>query len=215
MSCILKTLKIERVENRCFCSNTFIVYSMDSKGVWLVDCGDFDVIDEWLRRNDKELRGIFITHCHFDHIYGINKALAVYPKLLIYATSLTFQGMRDERMNGSRYTEYPFVVGKAIDVEIEDGDLIELENIGTIVVYKTPGHSPDSCCFKLGHFLFTGDTFIPNVKVVTKVKGGDKLLARQSVDFILHEFPKATYIKPGHGEGMLLEEVLKDEFNYV
>lgn len=52
-------------------------------------------------------------------------------------------------------------------------------------VYHTPGHNPSCLTYEVGDYLFTGDAYIPGVKVVTTLKGGDKAKAAESVERIL------------------------------
>jgi len=52
-------------------------------------------------------------------------------------------------------------------------------------VYHTPGHNPSCLTYEIGDYLFTGDAYIPGVKVVTTLKGGDKAKAAESVERIL------------------------------
>lgn len=208
-------IKVKRIENNVFTSNTFVIYAGNDHCAWLVDCGDFEKVEDWLQSHQKVLCGIFITHCHFDHIYGINKVLEYNPDIKIYASPQAFEGMRDSKINGSLYTEHAFVVNQANDILLNDRERIVLDGLGELEAFETPGHSPDSCCFKIGGFLFTGDALIPNVRVVTKIKRGDKGLAQRSVDFILHYFDPDVFVLPGHQAGLSLSAIKKSGFNYV
>ncbi|MFR3329460.1 MAG: MBL fold metallo-hydrolase [Odoribacter splanchnicus] len=210
----MESLIVTRIENNVFNSNTFILTIENCKNAWLVDCGDFVKVRDWLLKNDKELSGIFVTHSHFDHIYGINEVISVFPMLQLYACKEAFHGMRDCKLNGSLYTENSFVIGKANDVVIANNDCIGVEHF-ELKTFSTPGHSLDSYCYQIGNYLFTGDALIPNVKVVTKIKGGDKKLAQESVDFICHNFTEETIIAPGHNKEMALLEIKKSNFIYV
>lgn len=50
---------------------------MDS---YLVDCGDAKSVLSFLRTKSKILKGIFLTHCHYDHIYDLNDVLKWFPE---------------------------------------------------------------------------------------------------------------------------------------
>jgi len=63
---------VKKYINRIFTSNSYLLYREEEKQVWVIDPGDTDQIIEWLDKNDKILKGMLITHSHFDHIYGIN-----------------------------------------------------------------------------------------------------------------------------------------------
>ena len=63
----------------------------------------------------------------------------------------------------------------------------------------TPGHELGCLTFYTGDYIFTGDAYIPGVKVVTKLPGGDRALAAESVEKILR-LAEGKTICPGHGE---------------
>lgn len=62
------------------------------------------------------------------------------------------------------------------------------------------GHSDDSLAFFVKPYLFTGGAFIPNIKTVSKLKGGDKELAKLSVQRIYDFCCLETIICPGHND---------------
>jgi hypothetical protein len=53
--------------------------------------------------------------------------------------------------------------------------------------------------YKIGNYLFTGDSFIPNVPVVTKLKGGNKLVNIDSLIIIHSYINENTVVCSGHG----------------
>lgn len=193
-------MKVERFVNSIFTSNSYIVYFEEIDSVYVVDPGDSKPILDWIKENNKFLKGIFITHSHFDHIYGVNDLYDVYPHVEIYASKYAKEGMLSAKLNRSYYTENPFVV-KCSNIEIVDeGDKIPiLEDIFANVIY-TPGHNNDCLSFKIFQHLFTGDALIPGIKVYTKSKAGDKIKAKESIIRIINQFKSETLICPGHGE---------------
>ena len=64
---------------------------------YLVDCGDSEKIINALE--GKKLKGIFLTHCHQDHIYGIEKVLSQSPHAKVYCSQKTFKGLHDDTLN--------------------------------------------------------------------------------------------------------------------
>ena len=65
---------------------------------------------------------------------------------------------------------------------------------------ETPGHHPSCVCFKAGNYLYTGDSFMPGVPVVTKLKGGNRVQAAESEERIVSLIEENTILCPGHGE---------------
>lgn len=93
----------------------------------------------------------------------------------------------------------PFEVKNANLIGLKDGDFIDLDG-EKVQVIETPGHSSDSISFLIDNYIFTGDAYIPNIKVVTKLKGGNVELANTSVEKIKSLFKEKMTLCPGHGE---------------
>lgn len=68
-------IKIHQIVNSVFTSNTFVL-SNEQGLAYLVDIGDFKSI---LQLGIKEIKGVFLTHVHYDHIYGLRELLDRYP----------------------------------------------------------------------------------------------------------------------------------------
>lgn len=201
-------LEVIRFVNSIFTSNSFILYFIGDNGAWVVDPGDSVPILLWLKNNNKNLRGILVTHSHFDHIYGINDLCDNFPEVVIYASKQAREGMFSAKLNSSHYTETPFVV-KCTNIKIveEPYHILLTENIYAKVI-ATPGHNNDCLSFEINQHLFTGDALIPGIKVYTKSKFGNKLLAKESIDRIFNSYNPTTLICPGHGDICHLEDIL-------
>ena len=50
----------------------------------------------------------------------------------------------------------------------------------------------------IGDYLFTGDSYIPHIDIVTKLKGGNKTQAMESLRKLLNLMQDDTVICPGH-----------------
>ena len=68
-------------------------------------------------------------------------------------------------------------------------------------------HSHDSVCYHIGNYLFTGDSFIPNIRTVSKLKEGNRDEAADTVRYIVKTFDRNTFICPGHKEVCYLKAV--------
>ena len=200
-------MKIVRFINSILKSNSYIIYFDDCDYVFVIDPGDSKPIIDWLKYYDKTLKGLLITHAHFDHIYGVNNLHDVFPNIEIYASKYAKDGMLSSKLNCSYYTENPFVV-ECKKINIVDGfDTILLwENIVANVIY-TPGHNHDCLSYEIGKNLFTGDALIPGIKVHTKSKFSDKAKAENSIQRIIEQFDNNTMIWPGHENNCLLSDL--------
>lgn len=54
-----------------------------------------------------------------------------------------------------------------------------------LYVIETPGHCPSCLTYYTDNYIFTGDSYIPNVKVVTKLPYGDKKKQRLLLNIFL------------------------------
>jgi len=62
-------LNVHTIVNSVFKSKTYILTEVGNNEAWLIDCGDNQPIIDYINAKELILRGIFITHTHFDHIY--------------------------------------------------------------------------------------------------------------------------------------------------
>ena len=188
------------IDNYYRFSRTYILYTEKSPKAWMVDCGDAEKIKSWFSQNGKTLEGIFLTHCHIDHIYGVNNITSAFPKANVFVARETgLKGVKDIRLNLTKFMEEPYVVETSNLVEVDEGDEIEIFEDTSLKVLKTDGHSPDSLSFLVDDMLFTGDAYIPNVKVVTKLPGANKPQAMVSLERILQLVSeKSLKVMPGH-----------------
>ena len=190
-------LKVDYFTNRVFNSRTYILSKEGSDEVWLVDCGDLDVVQE--RIGNKSIMGVLLTHAHSDHIYGLEALINQFPQVQIYTNQAGVEALKDARMNISHYhSEYSDI---SIDCPdniqvIKEGD--EVDVLGTLVrIYETPGHAPSCITYVVEDKVFTGDSYIPGVKVFTGFPYANRAQARESVERILH-FSEDRIICPGH-----------------
>lgn len=190
-------IRVERIVNRIFASNTYVISADGSTDVWLVDVGDTENVLNILPLGSV-VRGVFLTHSHFDHIYGINELHQAFPDCMVYTSEYGAMALYSAKKNFSFYHECPIVYEAKQITILKEGDSVILYPLIKLRVYYTPGHCPSCLTYVLDNWVFTGDSYIPDVMVVTKLPKGDRLMAKQSVERILH-FSRDLIICPGHG----------------
>lgn len=189
---------VKQVINSTFNSNTFIILEESYNYCWLVDIGDFQKVVAIIP-SYMEIRGLFLTHTHFDHMYGINELHNAFPNCVVYTTEYGQEALYDDKKNFSRFHETPTIYkGNEVKVML-DGDAFEIFPGVLIKAYETPGHCSSCLSFIVDKWIFTGDSYIPGVKVVTKLPQGNKEIALQSVKKIL-QLSQDKIICPGHGD---------------
>ena len=98
----------------------------------------------------------------------------------------------------SKYHDSPYVIEDTSNVKtVRDRQAVKLfDSVDAIVVF-TSGHNPSCITWIIGNFLFTGDAFIPGIKTVTKLPGGNKYEAEIS-EAIIRNLSIGRRIYPGH-----------------
>lgn len=192
-------MEVERIINTIYASNTYILYNTRYDEVWLIDAGDTNMVLEWIEKYSKTLKGVFLTHSHFDHIYGLNLLYQHYPNIKIFTSPEGAEGLYSDKWNFSKYHHCPFVyAGNNLGI-LRDKQIVDLWSDVQLHVIKTPGHDWSCLTFKVDSYLFTGDAYIPDTKVVTTFPKSDRIEATKSLEVIL-SIPNIIKIFPGHGD---------------
>lgn len=191
-------LHIREIINSVFTSKTYILYKTGEDKAWLVDIGDIEPVLEFLQENRITVEGVFLTHGHFDHIYGLLALLEHYPACKVYATEFCKKSLASDKLNMSRYHEMPVVYNGDNVIVVHEGEKVSLfEQEPSMLFYETPGHNPGCLTMVLGDMIFTGDAYIPEVGVNTQLPYADKILAKQSMGRIL-KLAEGKSIYSGH-----------------
>lgn len=189
---------VEKIPSEIFTSNTYTIASLiNPKEVWLLDCGTYLPVIDSLPK-DFILKGIFITHYHYDHIYFISQWLDLFPDIFIYGSESTQKGMASSKRNLSFYHDDPVELKVKNFKILHDGDKIHLFDDTHFEVIETEGHCEGSLSFIVDNYIFTGDALIPNIPTVTKLKTGNKLTAMASIAKIKSIAKSSSIICPGH-----------------
>ena len=193
-------LKVNHIVNSVFTSRTYILSQEGSSFVWLVDCGDVPPIVDMLSSlggDSSMIKGVLLTHVHYDHIYGLPRLKEKFSSLRVYTNEYGKKALTDIRLNYSKYHNDPIVYDSENVVTCDEETVIELFDGVQAKVYHTPGHNPSCLTYEVDDYLFTGDAYIPGVKVVTTLKGGDKVKAAESVERI-HRLAEGKTVCAGH-----------------
>lgn len=204
-------IKIQAVTNAYFNANTYIIKSSSNDNAcYLIDIGNYDGVMKELENNEY-IKGIFLTHAHYDHFSGINQIIARFPECFVYCSRYTKEALADSKMNLSFYQHVPTVfINDKIRV-VSQADEIEIYPESHLEIWETPGHNKGSLSFKIDQGIFTGDSLIPETAVVTKLKSGNKADAYRSIVKIKDNASISDVIYPGHGKSF---EAAKIDWNF-
>lgn len=190
-------MNVSYIINSIFNSITYIVPIGNHSDCWLVDCGDVDKVIE----KGWNIKGVFLTHAHFDHIYGLNRLLEMVPDAEIYTNVCGKEALINPKQNFSRYHEETgdFVLSVVDNVSvINNDDIIEIDSDVFVNVIETPGHDPSCLSYKIGNNLFTGDSYIPGIKVVTNFPRSNKQQALESLEKLKQIEAEGCIVHCGH-----------------
>jgi glyoxylase-like metal-dependent hydrolase (beta-lactamase superfamily II) len=199
-------MDIYKHTNSILTSITYILFVADSDAAWLIDCGDADAVISWAEQNKKIISGVFLTHTHYDHIYGLNELKKSYPGLKVYTSMDGIQGLYNPKLNMSFYHTafYHDAIGTYVfeydEVQqLKESDVVELWPTINLEVFETPGHDSSCLIYKTDNFLFTGDSYIPGIKVVANLPKSNKKQADESLEKIFDlEKKYKLIINAGH-----------------
>lgn len=184
---------VNQVVNSIFRSCSYILTHAGHS--WLVDCGDVDQILPYIKGT---LCGILLTHGHFDHIYGLNQLLNLYPDVPVYTNDYGLETLYDDKLNFSKFYGNTLQLQPVNNIRIlHDGDEFELFDGVNVHAVFTPGHSPCCVTWVLDDMMFTGDSYIPGVKTVTNLPHCDKKQAACS-EILIKQLAEHRTVYPGH-----------------
>ncbi len=186
---------VSKYTNFIFNSNTYLIEDKVYNYCWLIDVGDTN----WILNSSFLIKGVLLTHSHYDHIYGLPKLLYAFPDCKIITNQHGKEALGDDKLNMSRYHDNSIIVKNDNIICYKDGDEIELFDNVAFRIYETPGHNPSCLTYLCDDYIFTGDSYIPGIKVVTNLPKGNKIQAQESLNKIQTLMGNRT-ICPGHGE---------------
>ncbi len=177
-------IHIFEITNSVFNSKTYILYQEGESTAWMVDVGDADPLFAFLDEHNLSVKGIFLTHTHFDHIYGLKPLLTRFPSCSIYTTQYGKIGLASDKINMSKY--YDAIEPIAYDgnnvIIVREGDTVPLfDEEPSLLFFETPGHNPGCLTMVIGDMIFTGDSYIPGIGVTTNIRYAEKEKAQLSL----------------------------------
>lgn len=161
--------------------NCFLVWDEVSREAALFDTGwDAEPICELVDLSKLQLRHLFLTHLHEDHVAGMEPLRARFPKMHLHTNSKSVPPQHRNRPN----------------------DCIALGSL-RILNRETPGHSEESVTYVIGNWpedappvAIVGDTIFAG-SLATGVQSWE--LLKERVRSQILSLPDATLLCPGHG----------------
>lgn len=187
-------------------TNCYIIFDETSKEIMVIDpAGDVDKLAEMIAILKGNLKYIYLTHCHGDHIAGVTELKnRCGGKILIHR--FDSEGLNNVNINLSTIIELPPIELEA-DSRVDDKDLIHLGNLEFTVIH-TPGHTKGSSSLycKEQACLFSGDTLFRGTWGRTDLPTGSREEIMDSIVQKLLILPDDTIVYPGHGKTTMIKE---------
>ncbi len=181
-----------------FAENCYIVSNQSE--AFVIDPGsNFEAMDAYIKANDLTLKGVLLTHGHYDHICGINKLLERYDAS-IYVHQDERDFLFDPNLNLSGFMSERFKVKDKLPVQVIDESTTFTLGDETIEVIHTPGHSRGSVTYVYKNMIFSGDLLFKETVGRTDLPTGNQSTLENSIQKLYKRFSDNTLVYPGHGQ---------------
>ncbi len=176
-------------------TNCYVVYQAGS-AVVVDPGGDPAPVVAFLHEKNLRLEGIYLTHLHFDHMYGVADLYEA-TKAPIFMPSDDAFMLETQYSRGGMWgfpDVKPFDAAPLTTGKHEAGAL-------HFEVMHTPGHSPGSMSlyFPDLHLVCTGDVLFYRSVGRSDLPGGHLETLIESIKTKLFTLPANTLVYPGHG----------------
>lgn len=195
-------------------TNCYLVWDEDTKDCIVIDPADDGVsISDEINNKKLNVKGVFLTHGHFDHSLGALDLKLIYNTNFGCSEKDAFLLDRQDE-TAKHFLKKEIQVPNFIKIDV-DFDKIKNFKLGNeiIEIIKTPGHTPGSVCFynKNTRLLFSGDTLFAGLRGRTDFSYGSTKNIFASLKKLM-KLDKETLVLPGHGDETTIERESKRYF---
>lgn len=164
----------------------------------MIDAGDdAERIIKVIEDRGVEVKGIYLTHGHFDHVLAVRD--------LKEELGCNFYIHENDAIILSRApADAKYFLGIEVDPPpkpdgwVFDGQILRIGDHDVRVIH-TPGHTPGSVCYLAGEMIFTGDTLFAGSIGRTDLPGGSLQNLLSSISMKIMSLPDHCVVYPGHG----------------
>ncbi len=197
-------MQIKKFEFNPFDENTYLIWDEETRETAVVDPGCYfqeeeNEIENYISKENLKIKYILNTHCHIDHIFGINFFKQKYScEYYVPENDIELLNNASEQAN---FMGLDFNSNIKHDKLINEHLILTLGNIKINFIY-TPGHTPGEVCiyFEKEKVCLTGDVLFNLGIGRTDLWGGDYETLINSITKKLFNLPDDVIIYPGHGD---------------
>jgi len=185
--------------------NTYIVRRSGGSECVVIDPADGERVLGFLANEGLSCKAVLLTHCHFDHILGVQAMQAAGAGVYIGAPDAP--GLNDRAVNMCPM----YLSGECGPfegwTELKDRATVEEAGLRFEVIF-TPGHTAGGVCYLLreADAIFAGDTLFRRGIGRYDLPGGDAVTLYESIRDRLFALEGDHNVFPGHGGATTLEE---------
>ncbi len=191
-------------------------YEPASSHIWTESV---EVVLDFLKEKDLNLRMILETHAHADHLSGSQILKKRYPNAQIAISERITTVQRTFKQIFDLPDDFP-TDGRQFDRLLKDREVVEAGSLRFEVIF-TPGHTPACASYKFDDAIFTGDAlFMPDMGTGRcDFPAGSAQDLYHSVHERLYSFPDHTRVFVGHdyqpgGRPLAYESTIGEEKAY-
>ena len=188
----------------------YICFDKEFREAVIVDPGasageELESIYGLVEKEGLSIKAIALTHCHFDHIYGV-KALQERYGAPVYMHPADERLLELMQRECGRF-HMPLPDTTFMRCHIASGEKIAVRGV-TLEVIESPGHTPGSICFhdSAAKIIFTGDTLFAGAIGRTDFDYGDYDRLIVGIMDRLMGLDADTAVFPGHGRSTTIGE---------
>ncbi|WP_067141413.1 MBL fold metallo-hydrolase [Oceanivirga salmonicida] len=169
----------------------------ENKECVIIDSGNpkMDEVIEYIEKENLDLKMIFLTHGHFDHILGLESILN-YKNVPVYMGEEDIKFLYDHDYSLSKWVNLEYKLSEKYTIIGLKGN----EEIFNLKCLSTPGHTKGSFCYldEKNNRIFTGDTMFKNTYGRTDFPTGNIDEMKETLSSLL-KLNGDMEVYPGHG----------------
>ena len=194
-------MTIKTFNNNDMRQNVYLYYDVESGEGVLIDAGcskaDIDAVASFIGEDRIKVKGILLTHGHFDHIIAVDE-LKNLTSAVVCSHEMEKQVLENPDINLS--VRFGMDIAVTPGQLFNDNDIFQFGNT-TLKVIHTPGHTSGGVCYydEENGNLFAGDTLFKASMGRTDLPTGDNGELVKSIVGKLLTLPDDTKVYSGHG----------------
>ena len=180
-------------------SNSYLIGHLPTREAVLIDGGAVPLqLLKLIQINELNLKYVLLTHCHIDHIAGVEEVRQTTGcKIIIHQKEIPI--LKNSEQAALQWGMSPPQF-KEPDGFIEEKDKISIGEV-TLTALLTPGHTPGGLSYYSSdlNIIFTGDTLFKQSIGRSDLPGGNSNTLLTSIKTKILPLPDDTIVAPGHG----------------